>query len=166
MNIELKNWSSEDKQSLIKICNAIDRTYLSDRIPDPYTAESADWWLDMVNKSEEKDGIFRKIVVDNEVVGNISVEQKGDVYRQDAEIGYFLLPESYSQGIMTEAVRQICKIAFERLNIIRITGSVYEPNWASRKVLEKNDFVLEGLMKKAVVKNGNIYDLCIYGKVK
>ncbi|MDY2756157.1 MAG: GNAT family protein, partial [Candidatus Treponema excrementipullorum] len=104
--------------------------------------------------------------VDNEVVGNISVEQKGDVYRQDAEIGYFLLPESYSQGIMTEAVRQICKIAFERLNIIRITGSVYEPNWASRKVLEKNDFVLEGLMKKAVVKNGSIYDLCIYGKVK
>ena len=65
MNIELKNWSSEDKQSLIKICNAIDRTYLSDRIPDPYTAESADWWLVMVNKSEEKDGIFRKIVVDN-----------------------------------------------------------------------------------------------------
>ena len=32
--------------------------------------------------------------------------------------------------------------------------------------LEKNGFELEGLLKQAVDKNGNIYNLCIYGKVK
>lgn len=67
---------------------------------------------------------------------------------------------------MTEAVRQICDTAFRGQDIIRITGLVYEPNTASRKVLEKNGFVLEGVMKNAVIKNGNIYDLCIYGKLK
>ena len=76
------------------------------------------------------------------------------------------MQEEYAKGIMTEAVRQICEIAFEKLDIVRITGLVYEPNIASRKVLEKNNFLLEGVMKNAVIKNENICDLCIYGKVR
>ena len=56
--------------------------------------------------------------------------------------------------------------AFCAKSYIRITGRVYEPNKASRRVLEKNGFELEGLLKQAVDKNGNIYNLCIYGKVK
>ena len=67
---------------------------------------------------------------------------------------------------MTEAVRQICETAFEELDILRITGLVYEPNTGSRKVLEKNGFSLEGIQKQAVKKGDNVYDLCIYGKVK
>ena len=70
------------------------------------------------------------------------------------------------KAIMSEAVRQICEIAFETLDIIRITGLVYEANIASRKVLERNGFLLEGKMEKAVIKNNNIFDLCIYGKVR
>ena len=140
--------------------------YLSDRLPNPYTNESAEWWLNIVKENEGKTGIFREIIVDGKIIGTISVEQKEDVYRKDAEIGYYLLPEEYSKGIMTEAVRQICETAFEKLDIIRITGLVYEPNIASRKVLEKNNFILEGTMKKAVIKNNNIYDLCIYGKIR
>ena len=166
MKIELKKWRFEDKEFLIKMCNIIDRNYLSDRIPNPYTNKSAEWWLNMVKENDEKTGVFREIVVDGKIIGTISVEKKEDVYRKDSEIGYYLLPEVYSKGIMTEAVRQICEIAFEKLDIIRITGVVYEPNVASRKVLEKNNFLLEGVMKKAVIKNNNIYDLCIYGKAK
>ena len=75
-----------------------------------------------------------------------------------------LKEEYYSQGIMTEAVRQICPLAYKELDLIRITGLVYAPNIPSRKVLEKNGFVLEGVMKKAVTKGDKVYDLCIYGK--
>ena len=67
---------------------------------------------------------------------------------------------------MTEAVKQICDIAWRKMDIIRITALVYQPNIASIKVLEKNDFILEGTMKNAVCKFDNIYDLCIYGKCK
>lgn len=164
MKIELKKWSFEDKESLIEICNAVDRKYLANRLPFPYTEDSADWWLNMVHEHEGKDGVFRAIVVDGKIRGNISVEQKEDVYGKDAELGYMLITKSWSKGIMTEAVNQICNIAFAELDIIRITGLVYEPNIASRRVLEKNGFILEGMMKNAVVKNDNIYNLCIYGK--
>ena len=113
-----------------------------------------------------KDGIFRAVLVDGTIVGNISVEQKSDVYGKDAEIGYLLITEKWSQGIMTEAVGQICNLAFSSLDIIRITGLVYEPNSGSRRVLEKNGFILEGILKHAVVKDGSIYNLCIYGKLR
>lgn len=136
------------------------------RTYNPYTNESAEWWLNTIKGNEGKKGVFREIIVDGEIVGTISIEQKDDVYRKDSEIGYYLLQEVYSKGIMSEAVRQICEIAFETLDIIRITGLVYEPNIASRKVLERNGFLLEGKMEKAVIKNNNIFDLCIYGKVR
>ena len=166
MNLELMKWTPALKQELIDICNDVDRTFLSNRLPHPYTEESADWWLGMVSEHDGKDGVFRAIAADGKIVGNISVEQKADVYCKDGEIGYLLLTAYRSKGIMTEAVRQICKISFSELDIIRITGLVYAPNIASRKVLEKNDFVQEGLQRNAVFKDDKVYDLCVYGKLK
>ena len=166
MEIRLVKWSEALKRDLIEICNGVDRSFLSNRMPDPYTEEAADWWLGMVSEHEGKDGIFRAIVVDGKVAGNISVEQKADVYCKDGEIGYLLLTDFWSKGIMTEAVRQICAAAFAELDIIRITALVFTPNTASQRVLEKNGFVKEGLQKKAVFKDGKIFDLHIYGKLK
>ncbi len=166
MNIELEKWKLEDADRLMQLCNHVERQYLSDRIPFPYTNDSANWWLNMVFENEGKSALFRKIVVDGVIVGTISIEQKSDVYRKDAEIGYFLLSEQYAKGIMSIAVGMICDIAFKKLDIVRITGLVYENNIASRKVLEKNNFVLEGIMKNAVVKNDVLHNLCVYGKYK
>ena len=72
------------------------------------------------------------------------MEQSTDVYHKDAEIGFLLLTDYWSKGIMTQAVREICRIAFEELDIIRITGVYYKPNAASGRVLEKNGFENEG----------------------
>ena len=148
------------------VCNGVDRTFLSNRMPDPYTEEAADWWLGMVAEHDGKDGVFRAVVVDGKVAGNISVEQKADVYCRDAEIGYCLLEEYRSRGIMTEAARRICELAFSELDLVRITGLVYAPNAASQRVLEKNGFVREGVQRNAVFKNGRIWDLCLYGKLR
>ncbi len=166
MEVILRKWTSDDNRELVRLSNAVDRRYLSNRMPLPYLESHADWWIGTAKEQEGTGGIFRAITVDGEIVGNISVERKKDVYGKDAEIGYLLFTESWSKGIMTEAVRQICRIAFEELDILRITGLVYEPNTASRRVLEKNGFVLEGIMRNAVVKEDLVYNLCIYGLLK
>ena len=103
MAVELVKWSPVLKLELIDVCNSVDRSFLSNRLPFPYTESSADWWLGMVSEHDGKDGVFRAVVVDGKVVGNISVEQKADVYCRDGEIGYLLLTEYWSKGIMTEA---------------------------------------------------------------
>ena len=99
MHIELKKWALEDRERLTALCNSTDRTYLSNRIPFPYTETDADWWLGKAQEHEGADGIFRAVTVDGQIVGNISVEQKGDVYCKDAEIGYLLDTEHWSKVI-------------------------------------------------------------------
>ena len=115
MAINLHTWTPADKPALMALCNAVDRTYLSDRLPYPYTEADADWWLGMVTENDGKEGVWRAIVVDGQVVGSISVERIADKNHAVGSIGYMILTPFWSQGIGTEAVRQICGIAFREL---------------------------------------------------
>ena len=142
MNISLRKWNPDDKTALIVLCNAVDRTYLSDRMPFPYTEDDADWWLGMVGLNEGKSGIFRAITVEGKIIGSVSVERSSD-NKKEGELGYMLLTEHWSRGVATEAVAQICEIAFRELDLDQITAKVYELNIASIKVLEKNGFCFD-----------------------
>ena len=156
MSITLRPWKLSDGAALSALCNAVPRDYLSERLPYPYTDKNADWWLHHVAEQEGSEGVFRAILLDG---------RKADVYRRDAEIGYLLHPDVWGQGIMTAAVAQICPLAFAALDLLRITGLVYAPNTASRRVLEKSGFVQEGLLRQAVWKNGQAWDLAVYGRL-
>ena len=59
MKVELRKWSLADNKKLKDVCNAVDRSYLSDRLPNPYTEDDANLWLNMVAKSEGIGGTFR-----------------------------------------------------------------------------------------------------------
>ena len=145
------------------LCNAVDRTYLSDRLPYPYTEADADWWLGMVTGNDGKEGVWRAIVLDGQIVGSISVERMANENRSVGSIGYMIMTPFWSQGIGTEAVRQICGIAFGKLALERIIGEVFPENLASARVLEKNGFLLEETRAGAVVKGGKAMDVRVYG---
>ena len=144
------------------LCNAVDRTFLSDRLPYPYTEADADWWLGMVTENDGKEGVWRAIVVDNQIVGSISVERIADKSHAVGSIGYMILTPFWSQGIGTEAVRQICAIAFRELALERIVGEVFPENLASARVLDKNGFRLEETKAGAIVKGGKAMDVRVY----
>lgn len=162
MAINLHTWTPADKPALMELCNAVDRTFLSDRLPYPYTEADADWWLGMVAENEGKEGVWRAIVVDGQIVGSISVESLADENYAVGAIGYMILTPFWSRGIGTEAVRQICGIAFRELALKRIIGEVFPENLASARVLEKNGFRLEETKVGAVVKGGTAVDVRVY----
>ena len=158
LKMELRHWVLSDAKELTNLCNAVDRHYLSDRLPNPYTEKDAAEWLKMVSENEAVSGIYRAIVYDGKLIGSISVEKKHD----DAEIGYMLLNEYSNKGIGTEAVRQVCSIAFKILSLEQITANVFQPNIASIRVLLKNGFKYKGAIPNAVIKDGYVYDLLTY----
>ena len=163
MTITLHNWKTDDKLVLMALCNAVDRTFLSDRLPYPYDEADADWWLGMVAENDGKEGVWRAIVVDGQIVGSISVERMADEERNVGSIGYMILTPWWSKGLGTEAVRQMCGIAFRELALERIIGEVFPENLASARVLEKNGFRLEETKVGAVVKGGKAMDVKVYG---
>lgn len=163
-NITLRNWTVKDSYCLVDFINSVNRNYISNRIPNPYTIQDAILWIDNILLLNNKGAIFKAIEINNEIIGSISVEKKKDISIYDSEIGYMISTKYWNQGIATRAVEQICQEAFELLNVTRITGYVYHPNIASQRVLQKNNFVLEGKMKSAVYKNKHFYDMLIYAK--
>ena len=164
MTITLHNWKTDDKLVLMALCNAVDRTFLSDRLPYPYDEADADWWLGMVAENDGKEGVWRAIVVDGQIVGSISVERMADEERNVGSIGYMILTPWWSKGLGTEAVRQMCGIAFRELALERIIGEVFPENLASARVLEKNGFRLEETKAEAIVKGGKAMDVRVYVK--
>ena len=166
MEILLLPWKPDMRDALAGLCSRVDRRFLSDRLPYPYSVEDADRWLRMVSEHEGKDAVYRAILVNGHLAGSISLEQSQDVYRKNAEIGYFLLDEYSSCGVMSQAVGAACELAFQALDILRITAFVFAENTASLRVLEKNDFQLEGFLRSGAWKNGSAFDVLIYGKLK
>ena len=162
MTITLHKWTSADKVALMALCNAVDRTFLSDRLPNPYTEADADWWLGMVSENEGKEGVWRSIWVDGQLIGSISVERKDEGGKTIGEIGYMILTPWWSQGIGTEAVRQISEIAFQELALDQIIGQVFPENVASARVLEKNGFWPQETKVGAVEKGGEMIDVKFY----
>ena len=71
-----------------------------------------------------------------------------------------ILTPFWSQGIGTEAVRQICGIAFRELALERIIGEVFPENLTSARVLEKNGFRLEE-RKKMNIYRQDFARLCV-----
>lgn len=164
----LRKWELSDTEALAEMVGKIDRKYLSDRLPNPYTEKDAEWFItEMVQKGEaENTGVFYGIVVDGKPVGSISVEKGSGLRSNVGVIGYYLIPEFYGRGIMTAAAKMICAEAFERLDISRVEGTIFEPNIGSRRVLEKAGFELEGVLKDAFYKNGKLYNEYVYGLTK
>ena len=84
----------------------------------------------MVAESEGKEGVWRSVCADGDLVGSISVERKDCDENNAGELGYMILTPWWSKGIGTEAVRQMCGIAFKELGIDCIEASVFEGNRA------------------------------------
>lgn len=104
--------------------------------------------------------------MDGKAVGSIGVFVMDDVYEKSAELGYWLAEEYWGKGIMTEAVKNICREAYDKFDIVRIFAEPFEHNKASRKVLEKAGFTCEGIMRDGVFKNGKVYSYYMYSLLK
>ncbi len=99
------------------------------------------------SQSELLFGIFFK----KKHVGNIKLGQINK-HHLSADLSYILGEKKFwNQGIITKSIKLVKEFAFQRLLLKKITSSCYENNIGSIKVLKKNNFCLEGVLKKQIV---------------
>ncbi|MEZ4918509.1 MAG: GNAT family protein [Saprospiraceae bacterium] len=89
-----------------------------------------------------------------------------DKTHQKAEIGFWLLPAFWGQGIMREAMPLICQYAFEKMNIHRIEGFVESENTNCKNAMSKLDFQHEGTLRDCEIKNGAFISLDVYALLR
>lgn len=164
---ELRKWKKEDAESVaIAANNKAIADNLRNVFPNPYTMDDATWYVnDCIEKADAKQ-ITRAIVVNGKAVGSIGVFIKEDVYEKSAELGYWLAEAYWRKGIMSCAVKEICKDAFTMFDIERIFAEPFERNSGSRGVLEKAGFTYEGTLRNSVYKNGILQSSCMYSLLR
>jgi RimJ/RimL family protein N-acetyltransferase len=87
--ISLREFTMEDREVLVSLANNANiANNLRDGFPHPYTLEAADQFINEARASNpttrfciEKNGVY---------VGNIGLHPNTDIYRMNAEIGYFI----------------------------------------------------------------------------
>ena len=81
-----------------------------------------------------------------------------------AEIGLWLLPDFWGNGIMKEVLPLISDYGFKNLKLNRIEGFVETENLNCRNAMSKLDFKNEGTIKDFEIKNGKSISVDIYTK--
>lgn len=137
------------------------------RLPFPYAAADAERFLGIAEKATARHGhpvhwALRQR--DGRVVGGLGCD--GLVVGHRAEIGYWLARPLWGQGLMTRVVGAACAFAEATWNLVRIEAQAFSFNLASARVLEKNGFLREGLLRKHLCKNGRFIDAAIYARVR
>ena len=160
----LREWQQGDEHALAKYAN--NRKIwlnLRDLFPHPYTPDDAKWWI---GHAGEKPGTNFAIINGNEAIGGIGLVLQDDIYRRSAEIGYWLGEPFWGRGIATGALGALAKHAFAAFDLVRIYATVFEWNPASRRVLKKNGFQLEGILRKSITKDGRTIDSFFYSLLR
>jgi len=162
----LRGWSAADVPSLVRFANnPLIATTLRDGFPSPYTSRDAERFIALATAPDSRNLVLA-IEVDGQACGGIGIHPLEDIYRRTAEIGYWLAEPYWGRGIMTDAVRAIVPVAFDRYDLARIQAGIFSNNAASMRVLEKSGFIREAVHKDAVTKNGVTMDEVMFARFR
>ena len=135
---------------------------LRDYFPSPYSVDDALRFIEMVDAKTGPQVDF-VITVNDEVAGIMGLFIGEDVYRFNAELGYWIGQRFWGKGITTAAIAWMIDYAWRTLGVDRIYAEVFSSNIGSQRVLEKNGLVEEYRLSNVVVKDSKRLDMICYG---
>ncbi len=140
--IVLRPWTDDDVAALVAACNDPEIPRWIPVIPHPYTEEHA---LAFIRGTAAPDVDHSFAVTENgEVVGAIGVRLNPS---RNGHIGYWCAREARGRGVMTRALRTICRWGLDELALGRLELITDPDNRASQRVAEKVGFRREGVLR-------------------
>ncbi len=167
MECKLRPWRMDDAEDLAAaINNPKVQNNLRDGLPYPYTEKDAEDFIGAMLHADPDRMFAFAVTVEDRMVGSIAVERGQNVHRLTGELGYYIAEPYWNRGLGASAVGQIVEYVFANSDIVRIYAEPYAYNTGSCRILEKNGFRLEGVMRKNAIKNGVFQDMKLYAVIK
>lgn len=160
--VRLRAYEPEDVETLYRWYNDPDvRQHLQMRYPLSRADEAA--WVER-NKTVSY-GVCDLAIetLEGHLIGGVGLRTKGPEVRC-AELGISIGDKSvWGQGYGTDAMRVICRVGFEQMDLHRIELWVHAGNERAIGVYKKVGFVLEGTAREAFFRNGKRVDMHLMG---
>lgn len=166
----LAPWSPKDALALTGYMNNEKVTDNFLFLPQPYTKSVARTWIKDSLSYHKTCRHYLQLCIRNIhglPVGGIGKKLfSGAEFTHLAEIGYWLAPEFWGQGVATATVRAYTAHLIHVEGFERISAMPFVQNTASARVLDKSGYSLEGILNKFVLKNGRYIDVKLYAFLK
>ena len=128
------------------------------------TQEQMDWYANMIKN--DTGSCWAICSPDNSVFYGVCTLNFWKKEHRKAETGYWIFPEFWRKGIVTEAMGKVIEYGFNEMNLHRIAAEVEDDHPGSIAVLKKLGFIYEGTMKECEIKNGRFINLELYAILK
>lgn len=132
-------------------------------IPHPYPDGEAQRYISK-QIAEQKIGLCVTLAIETKLEARlIGIAELRDIDREHslAELSFWLALTAWGKGYMSEALKPVLRFGFETLSLNRIHAYHMVKNPASDKVLQKNGFKAEGLLRQRVRKWGVFEDVIL-----
>jgi len=160
----LRPWREDDVDALVAIANnphvARNLTHL---FPHPYTQACAQNWISHTQSGT--DPHVWAIETMGQLAGGIGLHRREGVFAHTGVIGYWLGEAFWGRGLASAALAAVCHHAFATLGLVRLEAAVFARNPASMRVLEKNGFQREGVLRKSIYKEDQYIDQVCYSRL-
>lgn len=80
-----------------------------------------------------------------------------------AEVGFLFTPQAQGKGYGYESLQALCDFAFSAGGVRRLTATVTAGNIASKSLLQKTGFLLEGELRECYWLNGRWHNDWLFG---
>lgn len=132
-------------------------------LPHPYTVGEAERYISQKQNEREAGSSVTFIVERKEEKGFIGLIELRDIDHEHSqgELSFWLAKKAWGHGYMSEVVQVIVQYGFEVLRLNRLYAYHMLRNPATGRVLEKNGFKLEGLLRQRVQKWGKYEDVAL-----
>ncbi len=133
-------------------------------LPHPYPANEAERYYAR-QQAERESGQSVTFAIEHKAKGWFcGMVELRDIDREHSqgELSFWLAVEAWGQGYMSEVVQAILQFGLDNLGLNRLYAYHMLRNPASGRVLEKNGFKQEGLLRQRVRKCGQFEDVALW----
>ena len=158
----------DDAAELQRLAGAREIADTTLAIPHPYHMEDALSWIERQNSDEGEPGATNfaiRLLPQRQLIGSIGLRDIETQHRQ-AELGFWIGKDWWSQGYAREAARAVIQFGFESLNLNRICAHHMARNPASGRVLLAAGMQREGVLRQRVQKWGVYEDVVVYAVLR
>lgn len=123
-------------------------------------------WLEeiLMGYKDKENCIDFAICIDDKVIGHIGGHfDKSHIFA----FWYWLGVKFQGRGMMTDAIRLYTEYMFKTFELLqRIEAETTIDNISSKRVLEKNNFKFEGILRRKENARGEFIDKCMFSKLR
>jgi len=164
--IVLRPWRIADL-ALVELASRDPAITVGTSVPTPYSEAAGDAWLARQHaQREQRTGISLAIAEAHggQALGYIGVS--GLVWRHlRGSLGYWVAGAQRRQGLASASVALLLPWVFGALGLVRVEAVVDVDNRASQRVLERNGFQPEGLLRAYYEMHGDWKDMMLFARL-